>query len=99
MRYALVDIKDIFSVVPATEFSKTDIEELGKSILQHGGLVRPIILKQIHIESLEVVAGHLSYHAAARARQLDPRKAEMIDAFVVKDEEIESIKAQIAIYN
>jgi ParB-like chromosome segregation protein Spo0J len=99
VRYTTADVKTLFSVVPATEFSKTDIEELAESILQHGGLARPIILKQIHLESLEVVAGHLSYHAAVRAREMDPRKAEMINAFVVKDDEIESIKAQLAIYN
>jgi hypothetical protein len=100
MRYTTADVKDLFSVVPATEFQKSAIEELAQSILQTGGcLARPIILKQIHLESLEVVAGHISYHAAVRARELDPRKCEMINAFVVAEDQIETIKSQLAIYN
>jgi hypothetical protein len=99
MRYTTADVKDLFSVVPATEFQKSAIEELAQSILQTGCLARPIILKQIHLESLEVVAGHLSYHAAVRARELDPRKCEMINAFVVSEDQIETIKSQLAIYN
>jgi ParB-like chromosome segregation protein Spo0J len=98
MQFVTADVKDLHSAVPASEFSKTQIEELAQSIVT-SGLLRPIVIRMINIESYEVVANHLGFHAAVRAKELSPRECEMVNCFVVNAEEAAQAKVQLAIYN
>lgn len=84
--YYLVDVKSITSKVPRSQFAVDEIEALAKSILAAGGLLSPILLKQTGAESYEVLAGDREYYAAVRAREINPREAEMVNAFVVPEE-------------
>ena len=88
--FAQVDVKEIRSEVSRSTFSETEIERLADSILEANGILRPLIVKQIGVESYEVLDGHLEYFAAVRAREKNPRQGEMVNAFVVsvKDEAI-----------
>jgi hypothetical protein len=63
--------------------------------LESGGLLSPIVLKQTGPESYEVLAGDLEYHAAARAKELDPRKGEMVSAYVVPPQNQAAAVAQV----
>ncbi|BAU44474.1 ParB N-terminal domain-containing protein [Leptolyngbya sp. O-77] len=83
--YYLVDVKSIISKVPRSQFAVDEIEALAKSILAAGGLLSPILLKQTGAESYEVLAGDREYYAAVRAREINPREAEMVNAFVVPE--------------
>lgn len=46
-------------------------------------MIRPLIIKATGAESYSVVDGHLEYHAAVRAKEKNPRKGEMVNAFVI----------------
>lgn len=94
---SLVAVKKIRSTVDRLKFSDNDLNQAAKLILEAEGVINPIIIHRISLESYEVVDGDFEYYAAARAKEIDPRKGEMIAAFIVEPENEEVIKEQIKI--
>jgi hypothetical protein len=80
-----VDIKDISSDVPRSNFAESDLAKLATQILATDGLIRPLVLKESGAEKYQVVAGHLEYYAALKAKEQNSSKAEMVNAFVIND--------------
>jgi ParB-like nuclease domain len=80
-----VDIKDISSDLPRSNFAEADLEQLATLILATDGLIRPLIVKESGAEKYQVVAGHLEYYAALKAKEKNSSKAEMVNAFVIND--------------
>ena len=96
-RFAKIDVKDITSNLLRANFLQEDIEKLANLILDCDGLLRPLILKPTGVESYAVLAGHLEYFAAIRAREKNPRKGEMVHAFVIDAKDEKVIEEQIEI--
>jgi ParB family chromosome partitioning protein len=92
---SLVAVRKITSTVPRSNFADDNLEQAAQLILETQGVINPIVLHRTSLESYEVVDGHFEYYAAARAREIDPRKGEMISAFIVDDENEKAIKEQI----
>jgi hypothetical protein len=92
---SLVAVKKIKSNVPCSNFSNDTLEKLANLILKAEGIIKPIILRRTSLESYEVVDGDLEYYAAARAKEIEPRKGEMIGAFIIEPENEEIIIEQI----
>ncbi|MBV8885712.1 MAG: hypothetical protein JO235_17185 [Chroococcidiopsidaceae cyanobacterium CP_BM_RX_35] len=92
---SLVAVKKIISNTPRSNFANDQIEQIAKLILQAEGVINPVVLCRTSLESYEVVDGDFEYYAAARAREIDPRKGEMIGAFIIEPENEESIKEQV----
>ena len=90
MDFFLVDVKSITPSKPVEQFDKAEVEKLADSILECNGLIKPLVLKPAGPESYVVIQGDMEFHAAVRAREKDPRKCEMVNAFVIspKAEEI-----------
>ncbi len=88
--FSLVDVKSINSNVSRSTFSEIVLDSLSDLILDCEGLLKPLVLKRTGLESYTVVDGHLEYYAAVRAKEKNPRKGEMVNAFVIspKNEEI-----------
>lgn len=88
--FSLVDVKSINSTVSRSTLSETVLDSLSDLILDCEGLLKPLVLKRTGPESYTVVDGHLEYYAAVRAKEKNPRKGEMVNAFVIspKNEEI-----------
>jgi hypothetical protein len=80
--FSLIDVKDISTDIPRSSFTETDLERVAEMILEAGGIIRPLVLKVTGPESYTVVNGHFEYYAAVRARE-NPRKGEMVNAFVI----------------
>lgn len=95
--FYLVDVKNITSYIPRSNFKEADLENLAELILECGGIIRPLVLKATGLEDYTVVDGHFEYYAAARAREKDPRKGEMVNAFVIspKSESIVAKQAEV----
>lgn len=89
----MIDVKDIVCDRPNT-FNQSRLEVLANAILTIG-LVRPLIVKQTGLMKYELIAGDFEYYASVRAKELDPRKGEMVNAFVIKDHEAEAVKQQL----
>ncbi len=92
--YFLVDVKSINSDVPRSQFQEAELDHLADLILEVGGLLKPLSLRQGKGESYTVVEGHREYYAAVRAREKDPRKGEMINAFILSIEDESKILNQ-----
>ncbi|MFQ4145945.1 chromosome partitioning protein ParB [Chlorogloeopsis sp. ULAP02] len=97
INFSLVDIDNIKSDVPRSEFSESDLENLASIILESGGIVRPLILKETEAETYTVIDGYLEYYAAVKAREKNPRKGEMVNAFVISPKIEDLVLKQTAI--
>jgi hypothetical protein len=60
---------------------------------------RVLILKQVGVERYVVIDGQLEYFAAVRAREKNPRKGEMVNAFLVTSSDETVIQKQIELLN
>lgn len=95
-KYYLVDVKSIQSKVSRSEFAVEELEHLAQSILKSDGLLMPLILKQTGPESYEVLAGDREYYAAVRAKEINLRAGEMVNAFVVPPKLQEAALEQVS---
>ncbi|NJR18413.1 MAG: hypothetical protein HC785_23685 [Calothrix sp. CSU_2_0] len=48
--FYLVDVKSISSDVPRSNFTESDLEKLANIILESGGIIKPVVLKQTGVE-------------------------------------------------
>ena len=80
-----VDIKDISSDLPRSNFVESDLAQLANLILTTDGLIRPLIIKQSGVEKYTVIEGDREYYAALTAKEQDSKKAEMVNAFVISE--------------
>lgn len=98
MRYlpSLVTVRDIQPRTARAEHPPEKLEQLAREILAAGGLARPLVVRQTGMASFALLDGELAYHAAARARELDPVKAEAVLAFVATRENEAELLKQLA---
>jgi ParB family chromosome partitioning protein len=83
---SLVAVRKIAAATPRSAFAPEAIEQAARLVLEAGALARPLILRRKDLESFELISGEFAYHAAARARELDSLKGEMVLAFVAEPE-------------
>ena len=95
MDFRLIDVKSITSNVPRSQFDETELARLAEMILACEGVLKPPILKVTGLDSYEVIDGDREYYAAVIAREIDPRKGEMIDALVISPNREEVIRKQL----
>ena len=95
MEFFLVDVKSITPPLSIKQADKTQIKQLAESILECNGLIKPLVLKQTGPETYAVISGHTGYYAALKAREIDPRKGEMVNAFVIPPNAEESVTRQL----
>jgi len=93
----LIDIKNITSKLPKSNFKVAEIEMLADLILATDGLIRPLILQTAGVEQYTVIEGHLEYYAAARAKEKNLLKAEHVNAFIIPAKLQRSALEQIAL--
>lgn len=96
--FSLVDVKNITSGITRSNFAESEIENLADLILASGGIIRPLVVKMTGVETYTVVDGHLEYYAAVRAKEKDPRKGEMANAFIVSPQSEDTVLKQIAAF-
>lgn len=92
---SLVAVSKITCNSPRSPFADEDIEEAAKLILATEGVINPIVVQRTSLKSYEVVDGIFEYYAAARAREIDPEKGEMIGAFVIEEDNEELLTQQV----
>ena len=79
----IVPISRISSDISVSNFDRNELEILGELSLVLGGFLVPPVLVR-HSGGYKVVSGHLQYHAAVLAKQLNPRAGENIPAIVLE---------------
>lgn len=97
MEFFLIDVDTINCPVPYSDIKENEpiLERLAHIILDSEGIINPVFVKKIGFDSYELVYGHLEYYAAVKASKIDPKKGEMIAAFVIENSEKEAIQTQI----
>lgn len=92
---SLVLVKKITSTVPRDNFADRDLEKVAQLILESGGLINPIVLRRNGMDAYEIVDGDFEYYAAAKAREINPKKGETIGAFILEPENEELLLEQV----
>ena len=93
-----VDVETISSRASRSDFDEAEIDNLAASILESGGLMRPLPLKKTGFEQYEVLEGsELEFFAAQRAQEANPRRGEMVNSFVVDDDNLNAVEKQMQI--
>ena len=102
---SIVLVKSICSPKPREELNEVQLNEAAHLILAGEGVINPPILLKTGIdshtglESYTVVDGHFEYYAAVRAREINARKGETINAYVIEAEEDEKLfREQISMF-
>ncbi|WP_353931481.1 chromosome partitioning protein ParB [Okeanomitos corallinicola TIOX110] len=96
MRFYLVDVKDIVSDFPRSNFDEVELQKIAELIIESGGLIKPLVLKQSGAESYTVIEGHLEYYAAVTAKEKNPRQCETVNAFVISSKIEDLVLKQVA---
>jgi ParB family chromosome partitioning protein len=94
---SLVAVKKINSNVPRSEFLEDELNRTAELILKAEGIINPPVIRRTSLESYEVVNGYFEYYAAVKAREIDPRKGEMIGAFIIESENEEVLMDQVKV--
>jgi ParB family chromosome partitioning protein len=95
---SLVPVKKITCTQPRSIFSDDQLEKAAQSILESKGVINPIVVRRIDLQSYELVDGVFEYYAAARAREIDPRQGEMITVFIMEPENEEALTKQVELF-
>ena len=95
---SLVAVRKITSTENRSSFADDELERAAHLILEVEGVINPIVLRRTSLESYEVLDGHFEYYAAARAREIDLRRGEMIGAFIIEPENEEFLIDQIKLF-
>ena len=97
MDTAIIAVKRIQSDVPRSKFPAEELERLALTILKLDGLINPPVVVETGHRAYQVIDGHFAYHAAVRAKELNPRKGEMIAVYIVEPEMAEIMEEQISL--
>lgn len=102
---SIVLVKSIYSPKSREELDEVQLNEAAHLILAGEGVINPPILLKTGIdphtglESYTVVDGHFEYYAAVRAREINARKGETINAYVIEADEDEKLfREQISMF-
>lgn len=95
---SLVAVKKITSSKPRSTFADDELEQAAQLILESEGVVNPIVVRRTSLQSFEVVDGDFEYYAAARAKEIDIRKGEMIGVFIIESENEEALTKQVELF-
>jgi hypothetical protein len=91
----MVDVQNITSSIPRSNFPEVELNVLADLILETGGLLKPLILKKTGFEQYEVIDGHYEYYASVRACEKNPRVGEMVNALIISPENEEMVVEQV----
>lgn len=94
---SLIDICDTTSTTNKSQFNSDKIEALAQSILETGNVARPLLVKRLTYDTYTVLRGHLEFHAAVRASEIDDN-FEMVRAFIVEPDQETAVIAQLNLY-
>lgn len=92
--FGRVEVKSIRTDEPRSNFSEAQLDQLADLLLKGEGALRPVIVKQIDYANYKLIDGTLSYYAAVRAQEKDARRGEMVNAFIIKLKEDETLAKQ-----
>ncbi|OQW95129.1 MAG: hypothetical protein BWK79_03505 [Beggiatoa sp. IS2] len=101
LQSAIILVKDVSPTKTRTELGITEAQcdEAARLILETAGVINPLILLRTGVTAYTIIDGHFEYYAALRARELDPRRGETINAYIAESESaVEIFKKQVKLF-
>ena len=83
--YQMIDVKDIQPIKSNPKFKQELVDKLAQAIIEAGGLISPLLVMQTGLQAYKLLDEYsqgLEYLAVVRAKELQPRMCEMVNAFV-----------------
>ena len=93
-KFLRIDLDNISSSEALSSFEQNKLENLANLIIDMGGIVCPITLKQTGFEQYEILNGNLEYYASRIARERNS-SIETISSIVINHEYEDNAKQQI----
>ncbi|MBF0548239.1 MAG: hypothetical protein HQM08_27630 [Candidatus Riflebacteria bacterium] len=92
--FRLVDVRHIKVKPPIkpVQISKI-VKDLAGSIVKIG-IIKPIILLKLRNDDYQLLSSEIEFQAVRRAKQLDPKKREMVNAFIVSKDAMGEVLKQ-----
>lgn len=81
-KFFTVDVKNISGGKKPTNLSDDELEAIAQSQTKVGNML-PLVLRQTGLEQYEVVSGDAAITAGRRAKEINLRRNEMINAFII----------------
>jgi len=98
LAYKLVSVKKIQSSLSASQFSTEEIEKAAHLFLEAELSIQPVVLKREGLDAYSVISNDFIYFAAVRAREINPRKAETIQAVILEPENESALLQQVELF-
>ncbi len=92
---------DLESIEVKGNFQEPDPEQvkyLAHAIASGGGLIQVPVVRQIDLETYELVQGYFEYQAYLNAREIDPKLPDRIRVFVITKKNEKAIQQQIEVF-
>lgn len=96
--FQIIDVADLQPITYKPNVSSAKIEEFAQAILQAGGLISPLLVRKVGLQGYQLINEELQgmeYLAVVRAKEINPRKAEMVNAFVISEDSTSSAISQL----
>ena len=100
IEFCKIDVESISQPYIETQ-TPEQVNRMADSIIETGELIIPLLVRQTGLITYEVLNewnNILNFCASKEAKKRDPRKFEMVNAFVVTDNKIEDVVNQITLF-
>ncbi|XGV94256.1 MAG: hypothetical protein ACAF41_00025 (plasmid) [Leptolyngbya sp. BL-A-14] len=88
-----IEVKDDFP-----EPHPEQVEYLAHAITSVGGLIQVPVVRQIGLETYELVRGYFEYQAYLKARKIDPKLPDRMRVFVITKKNEQAIQQQLEVF-
>jgi hypothetical protein len=100
---SIILVKYVESPVPVSQFPLNEVEEAARLIVEGEGIINPLVVRRNGFdeqmnEHYLVVEGHFECYAAKRARELDLRRGETINAYIIDADNENILKRQVFMF-
>ena len=85
LNFQMIDVADIKPIKNNAKYPSELIENLALAIIQAGGLISPLLVMQTGLQEYKLLDEYsqaLEFLAIKRAKEINPRACEMVNAFV-----------------
>jgi hypothetical protein len=94
-----VSLRKVKPTASRWSFSDAELEAAAQLVLEVEGIINPIVVQpEESSDSYVILDGNFAYYAVAKANQIDARRCESIEAFVIEPRDTAIIQKQIALF-
>lgn len=96
--FQMIDVSSLLPLERMPNVSNQKVEEFAQAIVKAGGLISPLLVRQVGLQSYQLLNEELQgfeYLAVKRAKELNLKACEMVNVFVVSPDSESSAIQQL----